>query len=122
MIAMSVILLAEDDPLLSMLVQEILEERGYIVLSVGSADDALSRLEHDPDIDLVVTDIDMPGRYNGFDLAARIHDDRPAIPVIIASGKHRPTAAELHHAAFLPKPFRAEQLLAMVSAALPATC
>ena len=52
----------EDDRLLRMVAVEVVEEAGFAALEAGDADEAVALLESHPDISLLFTDIDMPGR------------------------------------------------------------
>lgn len=60
---------AEDELLLRMEAADTLADAGYTVLGVTTADDALRFLEDKAGIDLLFTDVNMPGALNGFDLA-----------------------------------------------------
>jgi DNA-binding NtrC family response regulator len=72
-------------------------------------------LERDSSIRLVITDIDMPGSIDGLKLAAAVRDRWPPVQIIIASGKHRPLAAEMpSEAVFLPKPYLSNDILGAV--------
>lgn len=112
----SLIVVAEDDLLVSMVVEDILTEHGYSIVTVASADQAMVEIERRESIAALVTDIDMPGKLNGLDLAAAVAISRPDLPVIVASGKHRPLASELGSAHFLAKPFLVEELVSTVDA------
>jgi signal transduction histidine kinase/DNA-binding LytR/AlgR family response regulator len=80
------ILLVEDDALQLEVMCEFLEETGCNVLSAGSPDVALSLAKaFDRPIDLLVTDVIMPG-MNGRELLARVRKDRPDIKVLFVSG------------------------------------
>ncbi len=58
----------------------------------------------------------MPGGLNGFDLARMISDTRMNVPVIIASGRHRPRAHELPgEAVFVAKPYGLDAIATMVA-------
>lgn len=107
-----VVLVVEDEPLISTWVEEVLEEAGYTVLCVNSADAAIRILEARTDIHLVFTDIDMPGSMDGLKLAAFVRGRWPPIRIVVASGKHRPQPADLPaDAIFLPKPYMTSDVL-----------
>jgi|GEM_PF-57040 len=80
------ILLVEDDNEVATLVTEMLTQLGYQVLRVASAEGALGALANDRTIDLVFSDIMMPGRMNGIELAREIRRRRPDLPVLLTSG------------------------------------
>ena len=67
-----------------------LEELGYAVLEAGGGPEALDVLARNPTIDLVFTDIVMPGGMSGAELAAKVHESRPDIPVLLTSGYAEP--------------------------------
>ena len=68
---MTVILIVEDDILANEHLEFILQRAGYEVLSATSADEAAELLEDHPDVELLVTDINLPGTANGLKLALR---------------------------------------------------
>ncbi|MBE0604821.1 MAG: response regulator, partial [Deltaproteobacteria bacterium] len=80
------ILLAEDEEVVRELVIEIFREDGYTVLDAPNGGAALAISDrHEGCIDLLVTDLVMPG-MNGIELARRVCDSRPGIPVLFMSG------------------------------------
>jgi DNA-binding NtrC family response regulator len=83
------ILVVEDEVLIRMVLADYLEESGFRVLEAGTAAQAIAVLDQrdGPSIDLVFSDIRMPGPLNGFDLARWLAVHRPAIPVILTSGE-----------------------------------
>jgi nitrogen-specific signal transduction histidine kinase len=108
------ILLVEDDSLVRRLVAGVLERAGYRVIVAASADDALSlAAAHDGPIDLVVTDIVMPGRP-GPELVARLEAARPGIRTLYVSGYADDMVARYgvteERVSFLAKPFSPEEL------------
>jgi CheY-like chemotaxis protein len=119
------ILIAEDDQTLRTLTRVTLERAGYSVHEAANAADALALWGqfHD-DIDLLLTDLVMPGGTSGEQLAALLRADRPALPVVFTSGYSATFAGrELElatHEQFLQKPASPAQLLAMVRRALDA--
>ncbi|HEU5466641.1 MAG TPA: PAS domain S-box protein [Gemmatimonadales bacterium] len=115
------ILLAEDEPRVRLLTQRVLEARGYRVLAATDGQVALE-LASDPalKLDLLVTDVVMPG-MSGPDLARRLRESRPGLPVVYMSGYADQGLA--HEAAatggaFLSKPFETETLERLVQSAL----
>ncbi len=116
------VLLVEDDDALRMLTYETLEGLGYRVIA---AEDGLSALEaeddHEGGIDLLLTDVVMPG-LGGFELARAIRESRPGIKVVYMSGY--PARGRLKKvdvpvdAPFLQKPFDADRLARCLRAAL----
>jgi CheY-like chemotaxis protein len=80
------ILLVEDDDGVAALVAEMLKSLGYRVTRVASARAALGALADDPGIDLVFSDILMPGPMTGVDLAREVRRRRPGAPILLTSG------------------------------------
>ncbi|MEK9967928.1 MAG: response regulator [Ferrovibrio sp.] len=79
------ILLAEDDGLIRMVLAEALREPGYRVIEAKSGDEALTVLEAGTSVDLLVTDVRMPGQTDGIALAQKVRQDRPGTKIIIAA-------------------------------------
>jgi ATP-dependent Lon protease len=81
---MKSVLFVDDHQILAKLSCEILEMRGYRATSAYDAADALRKCEQD-DFDVIVTDYRMEG-MNGVELAQRVHEKHPEIPVILVTG------------------------------------
>jgi PAS domain S-box-containing protein len=113
------ILVVEDNPQVAELAAAILDEWGHSVLRVGDASEALRKLEQDERFDLVFSDIVMPGGMNGLDLARLIRSRWPSLPVVLATG-YNEAAGNPEDEGFplLRKPYRPEDLLSAVAAAL----
>ncbi|UAK26740.1 response regulator [Sphingomonas nostoxanthinifaciens] len=79
------VLLVEDDPAVRMLVRDVLAELGYGVEEAGDADAAIPQLRAMPRIDLLVTDVGLPG-MNGRQLAEVARDLRPGLKVLFITG------------------------------------
>jgi len=75
------ILLVEDEVLISEWVAESLSEQGFEVHAVTNADDALRHFSFNP-VDILFTDINLPGAMDGAALARRIRELRPELPVV----------------------------------------
>ena len=81
---MKAILFVDDHQVLARLSCEILEMQGYRAVSACSGAEALRKFEEDS-FDILVTDFRMEG-MNGLELARKVHEKRPNIPVIIVTG------------------------------------
>lgn len=81
---MKAILFVDDHEVLARLSCEILEMQGYKAVSAYNAEDALNKFDNES-FDLLVTDFRMDG-MNGLELAKRIHQKNPEVPVIIVTG------------------------------------
>jgi CheY-like chemotaxis protein len=117
------ILIVEDDPSTRKVTQRVLAKAGYSILEAPNGEEALDLLANNPGgIDLVLTDLMMPG-ISGIDLAARLAELKPDLPVIMMSGyaDHTldPTVLGPHRP-FIEKPFTAAGLLALIRAELRA--
>ncbi|RON17173.1 response regulator [Pseudomonas brassicacearum] len=114
------ILVVEDDPLILEFLCEILQEEGFVVQPQTSADDASVYLEqHSDNVCLLLTDITMPGKLNGADLANQFGDRWPDKPIMIMSGFETPQSSGVRHAvSFIKKPWALGQLLDCVEGAL----
>jgi len=81
---MRAILFVDDHEVLARLSCEILEMQGYRAVSAYNGEDALRKFEEN-EFDILVTDFRMDG-MNGVELARKVHEKNPAIPVIIVTG------------------------------------
>jgi len=114
------ILLVEDEPLLRELAQAVLTGAGYRVLEAGESTEAFSVWnEHRDSIDLLLTDMVLPGGMNGRDLAAELQRTKPHLKVIYTTG-YSPDIldAQLGTSNFLQKPYPPEVLARIVRACL----
>ncbi|WP_051971987.1 response regulator [Massilia sp. 9096] len=80
------VLFVEDDPLVREAVVRALEEAGFEVLVAASGDEALARLDKGLEVDVMFSDIVMPGKLSGVDLAGLLRERRPGLPVVLATG------------------------------------
>jgi CheY-like chemotaxis protein len=113
------ILLVEDDDEVRQVTGVLLGGLGYRILEAARASAALAVLEAERDIDLMLTDIVMPGEMNGIELAAAARQRRPALRILFTSGYAEDLAAGSPIAdRVLQKPYRFEELADRVGAAL----
>ncbi|UGX95973.1 response regulator [Bradyrhizobium barranii subsp. barranii] len=113
------ILLVEDDDEVAALVSEMLGQLGYEVTHAASGAAALGALADGRAVDLVFSDVMMPGGMNGVELAREIKRRRSDIPVLLTSGYSEAAVhdAELAGLQILPKPYHIDELAAALSAA-----
>jgi two-component system cell cycle sensor histidine kinase/response regulator CckA len=107
------ILAVDDEPLLRNLIASVLEDNGFAVLTADSGAQAIDLFrEHSGEIDLLLSDIMMPG-IDGPSLATQLQRSRPDLKVLLMSGYCDP--AQLGYGfEFLPKPFDLSDLVAKV--------
>jgi len=111
------VLIVEDEPLIRLGLATAVEEAGYEVVEAGNASEAIRRLEADPAIRLLLTDVDMPGGMDGIALAHHVRDRWPPVRLIVISGKVGVRPGQLPNGArFVSKPYQEPALLAMVAA------
>jgi two-component system, response regulator PdtaR len=82
----AVVLIVEDSALLRIGAVELVLSAGYEALEAGDADEAIRILESRDDIDLVFTDVQMPGTMDGIKLSHYIRNRWPPVKLIVASG------------------------------------
>ncbi len=115
--ASGTVLLVEDDPSVRQLAREVLEGRGYTVLTAASGNEALQKVEtRETNIDLVVTDVIMPGMA-GDELVEHLRLRRPDLKVVFVSGYASdsiPRIVPNSYTSFLQKPFPVEDLVRTV--------
>jgi CheY-like chemotaxis protein len=108
------ILVVDDDPYLLDLLTETLKTIGYEACGASDASQALVLLDKTA-VQLVITDIKMPG-MNGIDLARRIRQEYPHLPVIFISGVFTSSILKtIDKEPYLPKPFRIGQLEELIA-------
>jgi len=88
-----VVLVVEDDVLVRNIVAAYQRECGFDVIEASSADEAIRVLQADVKVDIVFSDVNMPGSMDGFGLAQWVRRERPWLRVILTSGAAR-TAKE----------------------------
>ena len=116
--AHSTVLLVEDEPLIRLFLSELLEDTGFKVVEAANGAEALVLMEAGLQVDVLLTDVDMPTGCNGFELAHRVHELWPGTELLIMSGRQWPSAGDLPPgAAFLAKPCPNEAIVSHVISA-----
>lgn len=101
-----VVLVVEDETIVRMDLGAALGDAGFDVIDVANADDAIAVLCSEPNISLIVTDIEMPGSIDGLRLAKLVRDRWPPVPIILVSGRCTPLSEDLpQRSRFFAKPY-----------------
>ncbi len=104
------VLIVEDNIEVGRFASQILEDLGYVTTWAVNAEDALGRLAEAEGFDIVFSDVVMPG-MGGIELAKRVRQGWPRLPVVLASGYSHVLAQEgAHGFELLHKPYSADQL------------
>jgi CheY-like chemotaxis protein len=112
---MSIIIVVEDEVIIGEYLSDILTDKGYSVIAVANADDAIAMLETRDDVRGIITDINMPGPINGLNLAATVRERWPQIKIIITTGQARPKIEEVPEGSlYLRKPYTPGSVMAAV--------
>jgi CheY-like chemotaxis protein len=116
------VLIVDDEPVIRGFLCDYLNESGFHAVAVASGDEAAQLLESGAAIDLVFSDVRMPGTLDGFGLARWVMDNRPDVPVLLTScDLGKPSAAQRSWCAgMVPKPYDFEQVVKMLHATLDA--
>jgi two-component system NtrC family sensor kinase len=107
------ILVVDDEERIRQAVADVLRNRGYAVIEAGTGDEALATLPSHPEIELIFTDIRMPGRRDGISMAAEARRMRPNLKILFATG-YQDALRDFESATILRKPFRAHQIVEAV--------
>ena len=112
MSALRKVLVVDDDPVVGKSFDRVLSGKGYAVITASNAQEALNKLDAE-DYDVVFTDIKMPG-MSGLEMAERVKERRPWLPVVIVTGYGSPDNEARAEAAgvsgFLRKPLSPEMI------------
>jgi CheY-like chemotaxis protein len=89
-----------------MLLVDVLEDAGFVVIEAANSDQGALELTRNPDIAAMLTDVEMPGHFDGIELAQMINRSHPTAAVLVMSGRARPALSDLPPGArFFTKPY-----------------
>ena len=109
------VLVAEDDVIVRIVIADDLRLAGFEVIEAGSGTEALAHLSTDRQVDLILSDVHMPGRLNGIDLAEIVKDRFPQTRIILCSGSaDAQEMVSISGIPFIDKPYRPEAVIALV--------
>jgi len=111
------VLVVEDEVLISNLVADVLSASGFLVYEVTTADEALEYIDSGAAIDVLFTDIHLPGGMNGAELATRARQMRPEMPIVYASGSYKLSeiAPLVPRSLFMAKPYNPNDVCALLT-------
>lgn len=110
-------LIVADQPFVGLVASDILHESGFQTFHAFDAQDAASVLSEHPEIEVVVTERDLPGSVDGLELARRVSRERPEVQLVVTSAEGRVSSAELPEGArLLRKPYASGELRTLVAA------
>ena len=111
------VLLVEDEVMVSNLVADCLAESGFHVHEVATADEALRYMRSGANIDVLFTDIKLPGGMNGAELAERARELRPEMPIVYASGRYKLSEISplVPRSLFVAKPYDPNDICALLT-------
>lgn len=100
------VLVVEDEVLLSDIIADELEDAGYRVITSVTGEEGLTILEGPDPVELLFTDIRLPGKVDGWRLAEAARHLRPGLPIVYATGYTLEQPREVPGSRFLTKPYR----------------
>jgi CheY-like chemotaxis protein len=105
----------DDEPLILMDTSDIIADAGYSIVEATTADEAYAFLKEHSSVQLVVTDVQMPGKLDGFDLARNVSERWPDICVVVTSGAATPKDGDLPESVeFVGKPLSPNAVFAVL--------
>jgi CheY-like chemotaxis protein len=99
------VLVVEDEALMRMKLAEELRDAGYLVVEASDGSEAVDILTVRRDVNVVISDIRMPGPIDGVELSRRIRSEYPAIKIVLSSGEPHAADSAAHDGFFL-KPYK----------------
>jgi CheY-like chemotaxis protein len=97
-------LVVENEPLIAMLVCDLLSDMGYVLFEARTCTEAVALLETIEGISLLLTDVDLADGSTGADLAVIANNQFPAVSIVVTSGRGRPEKLP-DHVPFIPKSY-----------------
>ncbi|MGE5064308.1 MAG: response regulator [Myxococcales bacterium] len=109
-------LIVEDQPFVGMVASDILRESGFETFHAYDAKDAAQVLDDHPEIEVMITEAQLPGDEDGIELCRRMSRQRPDLQLVVASGEDLQSTDVPQGARVLRKPFASGELRTLVAA------
>jgi CheY-like chemotaxis protein len=112
------VLVVDDEEMVRLPISEYLRDCGYTVLEAGDAQEAVAAIDTEPSVDVVFSDVRMPGRMDGLGLAKWLRTHHPQISVILTSGYNagRLSPDSIPGVRFIEKPYSQVQVERRIAA------
>lgn len=107
------VLVVEDEPLLRLVVSEVLRMKDLVVVETANAEEAEAILASGLHVDLVFTDVRMPGAFDGLELARRLKARLPPLAVVVTSA-HLDATVLMADVPFLQKPYLPSEAVSLI--------
>ncbi len=112
------VLVAEDDELIRAIMCEVMIEHGFLPVEAASTAEALKLIDRDEALCAAFIDIDLGDHGGGYEVARRMHAQRPGVKIVYTSGGPR---GDFEHervqdALFVPKPYTPDRVCALIAA------
>ena len=118
--ATPVVLIVENDVLLRLVTASNLRDAGFEVIEAANCAEALSVLDRIP-VDVLFSDIDMPGNMDGLALAQWVHRSQADTRIVLTSGAARTLGDVKEYTSFLPKPYAEKDVERLLRSVLPSS-
>jgi CheY-like chemotaxis protein len=118
---MHTVLVVEDEMMVRMPIAEYLRDCGYNVVEAGDAHEAIAAMDAEERVSVVFSDIRMPGKMDGFELAEWFRSNYPSVPVLLTSGYNGGrslASASIPSGRFIEKPYSQNQVARRIAALL----
>jgi len=110
-------LIVEDQPFVGMVASDILRESGFETFHAYDASAAAKMIDEHPEIEVVVTEAQLPGEVTGLELCQRVSRERPNVQLVVTSaGQDLPAIGVPEGARVLRKPYTSGELRTIVAA------
>jgi CheY-like chemotaxis protein len=108
------VMVVDDDPVIRLVLSEAMRDAGLQVIEASCSADAMSYLRSGAAVDLIFSDIQMAGPYDGLLLAHQVRGIYPTLPVLLTSSGDKPASLG-ESEIFIRKPYRLQDIVAVVT-------
>ena len=106
------ILIVEDEPIVRYYEAQLAEGAGFVTIEANDANEALRKLDNEETINILLTDVDMPGPVDGLELANIVRDRWPEVRIVVVSAHvDSSDPGTRDEIVYLRKPFTQEELV-----------